>query len=70
MMNEDELRDANLLVLANKMDLPQSMNVSEMTEQLGLHDVRSRKWFIQSTCATTGDGIYEGLDWLASSLKK
>lgn len=26
--------------------------------------------YIQSTCATTGDGLYEGLEWLANALKK
>jgi ADP-ribosylation factor protein 1 len=26
--------------------------------------------YIQSTCATSGDGLYEGLEWLASSLRK
>ena len=26
--------------------------------------------YIQSTCATTGDGLFEGLDWLAQEIKK
>lgn len=26
--------------------------------------------FIQSTCATSGDGLFEGLDWLATEIKK
>ena len=50
------------------MDLPQAMAVGEMTEKLGLYEIRNRKWFIQSTCAATGDGLYEGLEWLASNL--
>merc|ERR1712028_299907 len=44
MLNEDEMRDAVVLVFAN------------------------RQWFIQSACATTGDGLYEGLDWLSRTL--
>jgi hypothetical protein len=24
--------------------------------------------YIQSTCATTGEGLYEGLDWLSSNI--
>ena len=24
---------------------------------------------IQATCATNGDGLYEGLDWLSNQLK-
>jgi len=68
MLREDELRDATLLVFANKQDLPNAMSVSEITDKLGLHSLGSRKWYIQATCATTGDGLYEGLDWLSSAL--
>jgi ADP-ribosylation factor 1/2 len=66
MLNEDELRDAVLLVFANKQDLPNAMSAAEMTDKLGLHGLRPsyRQWYIQACCATTGDGLYEGLDWL------
>lgn len=70
MLNEDELRDACLLVFANKQDLPNAMNAAEITEKLGLNSMRNRPWYIQSTCATTGDGLYEGLDWLSQTLGK
>ena len=65
---EDEMRDAVLLVFANKQDLPNAMPAAELTDKLGLRDMRSRQWYIQSTCATTGDGLYEGLDWLSRTL--
>uniref|UniRef100_A0A6N2LLA6 ADP-ribosylation factor n=1 Tax=Salix viminalis TaxID=40686 RepID=A0A6N2LLA6_SALVM len=68
MLNEDELRDAVLLVLANKQDLPNAMNAAEITDKLGLHSLRQRHWYIQSTCATSGDGLYEGLDWLSNNI--
>merc|ERR1712224_1089649 len=70
MLAEDELRDAVILVFANKQDLPNAMSVNEVTEKLGLNQLRNRQWYIQSTCATTGDGLYEGLDWLSNTLKK
>uniref|UniRef100_A0A7S1WMG8 ADP-ribosylation factor n=1 Tax=Alexandrium catenella TaxID=2925 RepID=A0A7S1WMG8_ALECA len=68
MLNEDEMRDAVVLVFANKQDLPNAMTAAEVTEKLGLHNLRHRQWFIQSACATTGDGLYEGLDWLSRTL--
>merc|ERR1711991_702975 len=68
MLREDELRDAKLLVFANKQDLPNAMSVAEVTDKLGLHALRNRKWYIQSCCATSGDGLYEGLDWLSNAL--
>ncbi|KAK8480660.1 hypothetical protein V6N11_029319, partial [Hibiscus sabdariffa] len=68
MLNEDELRDAVLLVFANKQDLPNAMNAAEITDKLGLHSLRQRHWYIQSTCATSGEGLYEGLDWLSDNI--
>ncbi|TYH34696.1 hypothetical protein ES332_D13G142900v1 [Gossypium tomentosum] len=68
MLNEDELRDAVLLVSANKQDLPNAMNAAEITDKLGLHSLRQRHWYIQSTCATSGEGLYEGLDWLSNNI--
>ena len=103
MLNEDELRDAVVLVFANKQDLPQAMPAAEVTDKLGLQQMRNRQWsaasvsasrggsilearggdlegycpllmglrrYIQSTCATTGDGLYEGLDWLSRTLSQ
>jgi len=68
MLSEDEMRDAVVLVFANKQDLPNAMPAAEVTDKLGLSDMRNRQWFIQSACATTGDGLYEGLDWLSRTL--
>lgn len=84
------------------------MGAAEITEKLGLHNLRNRNWYIQvgaachglarrgvrgggviispaslsfslaaaavvtwvqATCATNGEGLYEGLDWLSSQLK-
>jgi ADP-ribosylation factor protein 1 len=68
MLNEDELRDAILLVFANKQDLPNAMTAAEITDKLGLHSIRQRHWFIQSSCATNGEGLVEGLDWLSANV--
>ena len=70
MLNEDELRESILLVFANKQDLPNAMSAAEMTDKLGLNSLRHRQWYIQACCATTGDGLYEGLDWLSATLSK
>lgn len=68
MLNEDELRDATILVFANKQDLPNAMSVAEITDKLGLHSLRQRRWYIQACCATSGEGLYEGLDWLSNNI--
>jgi len=70
LLAEEELRDAVLLVFANKQDVPKAMKVQEVTERLGLNKLRNRQWHIQGTSAPTGDGLYEGLDWLCNALYK
>lgn len=47
MLNEDELRDALLLVFANKQDLPNAQPAAELTDKLGLHSLTNRTWYIQ-----------------------
>ncbi|KAG7522753.1 ADP-ribosylation factor 4 [Solea senegalensis] len=70
MMQEDDLKEAVLLVFANKQDLPNALTTTELTEKLGLHSRTNRRWYVQSTCATQGNGLYEGLDWLSTELHK
>lgn len=47
LLADEELQDAMLLVIANKQDLPHALSVSEITDKLNLHSVRSRPWYIQ-----------------------
>eukprot|EP00484_Ammonia_sp_Unknown_P025010 CAMPEP_0197042150 /NCGR_PEP_ID=MMETSP1384-20130603/18581_1 /TAXON_ID=29189 /ORGANISM="Ammonia sp." /LENGTH=195 /DNA_ID=CAMNT_0042473203 /DNA_START=90 /DNA_END=674 /DNA_ORIENTATION=- len=63
MLMDHELDDAVLLVLANKQDLPDAMSVDEIAERLSLSSIKNRQWKIQATCAKSGEGLYEGLDW-------
>ncbi|KAF8214247.1 ADP-ribosylation factor family-domain-containing protein [Mycena galopus ATCC 62051] len=70
MLNDDELRDALLLIFANKQDLPNAMSAAEITDKLGLHGLKQRTWYLQATCAKSGDGLYEGLEWLGTNLKQ
>jgi len=72
MLQEDDLRDAVLLVLANKQDLPHAMKPAEVTDALGLSALRAkeRRWCVKGTIATSGHGLYEGLDWLADQITK
>lgn len=45
------MRDASVLVFANKQDLPNAMTTSEITEKLGLSQLRNRTvsiWNLES----------------------
>ncbi|KAL7151030.1 hypothetical protein ABFS83_04G004200 [Erythranthe nasuta] len=68
MLTNDELRDAVVLVFANKQDLPNAMNDAEITDKLGLRSLGERHWHVQSTCATYGVGLQEGLEWLSNNV--
>eukprot|EP01004_Peranema_trichophorum_P008911 NODE_7659_length_754_cov_28.954041_g7045_i0.p1 GENE.NODE_7659_length_754_cov_28.954041_g7045_i0~~NODE_7659_length_754_cov_28.954041_g7045_i0.p1 ORF type:complete len:180 (-),score=20.11 NODE_7659_length_754_cov_28.954041_g7045_i0:151-690(-) len=70
MLEEDELKDTVLLVFANKQDIEGCLSVADVSEHLGLSNIKNRQWSIQKTSAVTGEGLYDGLDWLTNVLKK
>ena len=70
MLAEEELKDCAVLVLANKQDLNGALSPGEVTEKLGMGQLKGRNWLVQGTSAATGQGIKEGLDWMASVLLK
>lgn len=70
MIAEEELKDCVLLVMANKQDLKDSISPNDITDKLGLSQIKGRNWLVQGTSATTGQGLKEGLDWMAGVLLK
>ncbi len=65
MLNEEELRDAALLVFANKQDQPGAKGAGDISEALRLGELRDRNWSIVACSAVDGRGVDEGMDWLA-----
>jgi small GTP-binding protein len=65
-LSNESISEVPLLVLANKQDLSDSISIPEIADGLKIHEVRNRKWFIQSASVLNGMGIYEGLDWICS----
>ena len=47
-----------------------AMKPTEITEALGLDRITDRAWWVQPSCATSGDGLYQGLTWLSSHQSK
>jgi ADP-ribosylation factor protein 1 len=74
-LKAEELKDAKVLFFLNKQDLPNAIRVDEFTERFQLEKLFSSRtvprhqYFIQPCNATTGEGLYEGLDWLIGALK-
>lgn len=69
MLNEEELRDAALLVFANKQDQPGAKGAGEISEALRLGELKDRNWSIVACSAVDGRGVDEGMDWLVVSTK-
>lgn len=67
MLNEEELRDAALLVFANKQDQPGAKGAGDISEALRLAALKDRNWSIVACSAIDGSGISEGMDWMVVS---
>ena len=62
-MSSEDLRNATILIYANKQDMPDAMDIAELTEKLGLRNIRQHNWYIQGASAKTGDGLDEGISF-------
>lgn len=67
-INDREMRDSLLLVFANKQDIAGAMNPQEVTDSLKLTSLKDKIWFVVPSCATTGEGLLEGLAWLSNNV--
>ena len=63
----EKLKNIPILILANKQDLSNAMNTTEITNQMVLRSLK-RKWNVQECSAITGNGLKEGLKWLKNNI--
>lgn len=69
LMGEDELKNAVVLVFANKQDLANALTSDEVAQMIGLERLNGRhRWRILPACAPTGDGLFDGVDWILATL--
>ncbi|KAF6804982.1 ADP-ribosylation factor [Colletotrichum sojae] len=68
-INDREMKDSLLLVFANKQDINGAMKPQEVTEALQLSKLKDKVWYVVPSCATTGEGLLEGLAWLSNNVK-
>ena len=69
-MESDEMAGVPVVVFANKQDLPLAASPSEVADSLGLSKIRDRKWHVQGTNATIGDGLLEAMQELSGLVKQ
>ncbi|KAL4928495.1 ADP-ribosylation factor family protein [Aspergillus undulatus] len=68
-INDREMKDALLLVFANKQDVQGHLSPDEVTSALKLHSLKDKTWYVAPSVATDGTGIFEGLAWLSNNVK-
>lgn len=69
LMGEEGLKDAFFVIFANKQDVPGALDDAKITEALELHKIENRNWAVFTSCATNGEGVFQGIDWLCDKLK-
>lgn len=68
LLQHGDLEHSVVLVFANKQDLKEAMSPAEITDALSLHSIKNHDWHIQACCALTGEGLYDGLGWIAQKV--
>ncbi|XP_022315496.2 uncharacterized protein LOC111119543 [Crassostrea virginica] len=69
-LQNDEMRGVPVVVIANKQDLSNALSTSKVADLMCLHKLKSRKWYIQAACGTTGEGLFEAMNELSSLVKE
>ncbi|XP_005107065.1 E3 ubiquitin-protein ligase TRIM23 [Aplysia californica] len=69
LVHEKELKDASLLIFANKQDVDGCVTIEEITDQFGLLKLCcNRSWHLQACDGMSGHGLADGLEWLSRQM--
>jgi len=71
-VTDNQMAHAAVLIFANKSDLPKAASAPEVAELLGVQEMAAerdgRAWHIQQSCAKSGEGLPQGIEWLSEQL--
>ena len=65
-----DLEGCSVLIFANKQDVTNAKSTNDLIKIFDLEKLNSHKWHVQGSSATSGNGLTQGLDWMANSLDK
>ena len=69
LLSETELDGIPIAIMANKQDLPGALKAEEINRELiSRKSLRERVWCLFAVSASSGDGLYEALDWLSITI--
>ncbi|KRX03342.1 P-loop containing nucleoside triphosphate hydrolase [Pseudocohnilembus persalinus] len=64
LFEEEELKGVPLMILANKQDIKGALSEEDVTERMGLTNIKNRQWALFKCSAMTGQGLNEGMEWI------
>lgn len=70
LLEEEKLLGVPVMVFANKQDLLNACEPTEIAQALNLESIRDRAWSIQACSAKTGEGLQEGMEWVVQNIDK
>lgn len=59
-----------VLIFANKQDLPNAMTPEELAGIIFAMEPLQGMWCVQGCIALTGEGVFEGFDWLSWAVQE
>lgn len=65
-----DIKNIPILILANKQDLPQAQNSGDIANALDLNQLSSFSYSILPCSAATGSNLLEGLEWLKDRISE
>ena len=68
LLKNDALKNAVILIYANKQDLPGAKNIGDIIRIYELDTIKTHIWHIQPCSAQTGEGLITGMKWLSDQL--
>ena len=65
-----QLKDCPILLFANKQDIEGAVTCEQLSEALELRVLDPKRYHMEASCALTGKGLVEGLEWLSEAVTK
>ena len=78
LLQEDDLKGVPIAILANKQDIEgclsdlqvrDNYNVIQISESMGLSEIKNRQWAIFKTIAKSGKGVDDAFKWLVNIIR-
>jgi small GTP-binding protein len=63
-----QLKACPILAFANKQDIDGAVSAEELSRELELSVLDAKRYHIEASCALTGLGLVEGMNWLSEAV--